>query len=183
MRAVRWGVLVTSSSKHPQDYRAIIIIAVLVALAINGAVIGWAFWLAAQRADVTLSEPLLEGLTALCPGETLDYRYTLSVSKAASIDLHTSVERVVPYDRVSYTRLQQFEFDEEAKLEIIRHWILPSTYLDPASGTEVAWEPGEYVQRTSANIVGRSEVSSIKVPFTIREGCAPEALLRKAKGG
>lgn len=169
--------------EHPRDYRALVIIAILVTLTINAAVVGWAMWLGSQRADVELSEPLLAGNTSLCPGETLDYRFTLTVSKPAAVDLYTSVERVQPFDRVSYTRLQQFSFDEESKLEIIRHWILPPTYLDPVSGAEVPWQPGEYVQRTSASILGRSEASRIEVLFTVREDCAPAALLEKARGG
>lgn len=158
----------------PRDYRAIIIIALAVALAVNGAVIGWAYWVAAQRADVSLSVPQLEGETNLCPGETLNYRFTLSVSKAASVDLYTSVERIAPNDRVSYTRLQQFEFDKATDLEIIRHWILPPTYQDPTTGTEVEWLPGDYIQRTTANVLGRSEPSAIEVPFSVRITCQEE---------
>lgn len=159
---------------HPRDYRAIVIIALAVALAVNGAVIGWALWVAGQRADVSLSVPQLEGVTDLCPGETLNYRFTLSVSKEASVDLYTSVQRIEPSDRVSYTRLQQFEFDKPTDLEVIRHWILPPTYQDPTSGTEVEWVPGDYIQRTTANVLGRSEPSAIEVPFSVRLSCGKE---------
>jgi hypothetical protein len=159
-------------SGRPRDYRTIAIIAFLVALSVNGAVIGWAFWLAAQRPDVGLSKPVVSSQTELCPGETLDYRFNLSVSKAASVDLYTSVERTVPTDRVSYTRLQQFTFNSATDLAITRNWVLPPTYLDPVSGMEIGWQPGEYVQRTSATIVGgRDDPVVIEVPFEVRLGC------------
>ncbi len=156
----------------PTNYTPIIIIAGLIALAINGALVGWAFWYAAQQPHVSLSKPHIEDNVTLCPGDTLDYGFTLSVTKAADVDLYTTVDRALPPDHVSYTRLQQFNFDSQTDLEINRHWQLPPTYLDPVSGTQVAWLPGSYVQITRATVAnGRDEAAHIEVPFVVKTDC------------
>lgn len=163
----------TSRESHPRDYRPIVIIAVAAAFVVNGLVVGLLYWLSTQRAQVELTEPILKGPIELCPGGTLDYDFTLRVSKAASIDLYTSVERTQPHDRVSYTRLQQFRFDGPTELGIERHWVMPPTYTDPVTGLEVNWLSGEYVQRTTAVVIGSREDDppEISVPFTVTVGC------------
>lgn len=164
--------MVQATSKHPIDYRPFVLIAFLVALAVNGALISWALWLNAQRPQVELSEPIVEGNTALCPGDTLDYRFTLSVSKKADVDLNTSVEATSAQNTASYTRFQRYTFDTQINLEIGRRWTLPPTYLDPVTGKQIAWQPGLYVQKTSADVIGgRDAPAKIEVPFEINASC------------
>jgi hypothetical protein len=157
---------------HPRDYRPIVLIAFAVALIVNGAVIGWAFWYGAQRPDVELTLLRVEDDTALCPGDTLDYEFVISVSKAASINLYTSEGNVSPHGVFSFTRLQQFDFDGKVDLKIVRNWTLESTYMDAIAGKEMPWLPGKYTQHTSAAVVGgRNSPSSINVPFSIKPKC------------
>lgn len=160
----------TTNGIHPIDYRPIVLIALLVALSVNGALVGWAFWYAGQQPHVALSKPQVEPDTALCPGDTLDYIFMLSVTKRASVDLYTTVDGA--NEHISYTRLQQFQFDNPTDLEIKRHWTLPPTYLDTTSGTQVAWLPGQYIQRTTATVAnGRDEPATIEVPFVVKIDC------------
>lgn len=162
----------TDARSELTNYTPMIIIAALVALAINGALVGWAFWYSAQQPHVTLSKPAIDGNTELCPGDTLNYSFTLAVTKKASVDLYTTVDRASSKDHVSYTRLQQFDFDDQTDLEIKRHWQLPPTYRDPASGIQITWTPGPYIQRTTASVAnGRDEPAKIEVPFVVKTSC------------
>lgn len=162
----------TDTAHAPVNYTPIILIAALVAFAFNGALVGWALWVSAQRPLVTLNGLVLEGSTTICPEQTLNYKFTLSVSKAADVDLNTSVESISPHVTVSYSRFQRYSFDSETDLEIGRQWTLPITFANPNTGQQVSWQPGRYVQRTSANIIGGRDVpAEIEVPFVIPNDC------------
>lgn len=163
----------TSTVQHPpRDFRAFILIAFAVVLFVNGTLIGWGYWLRAQQGYVTLSDPVVENTsTALCPGSVLDYTFVLGVSRPAHIELKTSVQKLTAGARISYARLQEFEFTEPTTLEVTRHWVVPPSYSEPVSGQEVPWAPGNYEQITVANVLGRSEVSEIRVPFSIKSSC------------
>lgn len=168
--------LVTSQSvqRHPiTDYRSWLLIALTVWALITGGLTAWAWYLAAQRPDVILSAMVVESGNALCLGETLKYRFTLTVSGAAPIDLYTSEIRLDTNEYVSETRLQHFEFDSATQMQITRNWRLPPVYADPVSGLGVRWPPGDYIQRVSAGVVGRSALETIEAPFTVRADCAP----------
>lgn len=156
---------------NPRDLRFFVLIAFIVVFVVNGALIGWGYYLAEQRPTVLLTGLQIEGSTDLCPGDRLSFRFTLTVTKPASIDLYTTVEHVSAGDNVSYTRLQRFELDKATEIEISRQWVLTPTYSDPATGNEIPWLPGSYIQRTSASVVGRSELSTVDVPFEIRSDC------------
>lgn len=155
-----------------RDYRVVVLIAFLAAITVNGLVIAWAFWYDAQRPGVELTLLSVENDTALCPGDTLDYDFVISVSKAASINLSTSEGNSEPNGIFSSTRLQQFDFDGKTDLRIPREWTLMPTYMDAVAGREREWPPGGYIQRTSATVVGgRASPSSIDVPFSVRADC------------
>lgn len=150
----------------------LLLIAFGIVLLVNSTLIGWGWFLAATRATVELSEPVLESRSnALCPGETLDYRFVIGVSKAAHIELKTSERGMDPEARNRYVRLQELKFVESTTLEMVRHWNVPSQYVEPLTGQEVPWEPGRYEQITVANVVGRSEIAEIRVAFSIRDNC------------
>lgn len=162
--------LVTES--RTRDYRPMLFIAVAVAVAVNGIVIGWAFWLSERRPEVELSPPVIEShSTALCPGNTLDYSFVLTVSRPAHVEVKTSEQKLIAGERISYARLQEFEFLEPTTMEFSRHWIVPPNYFDPVTGSAVMWEPGDYEQVTDANITGQSDVEKIRVRFSIRDDC------------
>ena len=163
----------TRSARHPQDYRAIVIIAVLVALTINGVLIGLSLWYGAQRPEVELTLVRVEDDTALCPGDILNYEFVLSLSKPASVNLYTSEGNLVQHGIFSHTRLQQFDFDAAVDLKIVRDWTLEPTYMDAIAGKEMQWLPGQYTQHTSATVIGgRNSPNSIDVPFSIRSDCS-----------
>lgn len=122
-------------------------------------------------ARVELSEPVLMGATELCPGDTLDYSFLMAVSRDADVELKTSIQKIAPNTRISYARLQEFSFEQATTMEFIRHFVIPPTYTDPVTGTEVPWDPGPYEQITVANITGHSKTSEIHVPFTIKPNC------------
>lgn len=163
----------TSTAQHPpRDFRMLVLIAFVVVLVVNSALIGWGYWLREQQPTAEMSEPVIENQsTALCPNDTLEYSFRLAVSKPAHVELKTSVQKLTLGARISYARFQEFEFSEPTTLEIGRKWVVPSFYTEPVSGQDVPWEPGNYEQITVANVVGRSEVSEIKVPFEIKPNC------------
>jgi hypothetical protein len=150
-----------------------LIIAALVALAINGAFVGWAIWINMQRPTVELTDLIVEDDTTICPDETLDYNFSLSVSRQADVDLNTSVESAEPHTTVAYSRFQRYSFDSQTTVEIGRQWSLPLTYLDPVTGRQRFWSPGEYVQIVSANVIGgRDTPTEVEIPFTIPPSCS-----------
>lgn len=156
----------------PRNLVTNVIIAFVVVILVNSALIGWGYWLREQQGYVSISEPKIESnSTALCPGNVLDYSFVLGVSKEAHVELKTSVQRLTPGARISFARLQEFEFSEPTTLEFVRHWVVPPSYSEPVSGEEVPWAPGNYEQITVANVVGRSEIAEIRVPFSIRSDC------------
>lgn len=149
-----------------------VIVAVLAVVILDGALFGWGMWAAAQRPHVDLDNVIVDGNSILCPGDALNYRFTLSISKASDVNLSTSVDAVAPEVHVSYTRPQQYSPKGAIDLEISRHWILPPTYTDADSGSEMVWKAGEYIQRTTANVVGGREAAAhIEVPFVVRKDC------------
>lgn len=169
-------MVTTSTDNHPRDYRAVIIVAALVALAINGALVGWGFWVSSQLGHVQLSNLHVFGDTELCPGELLVYEYTMKVTRPATVDLHTTIERLEPtlkrISDVTFTSLQQFRTYDTQAVTLRRNVYFADTYTDPETGQQKTWQPGEYRQRTTASVIWRSEFSEIEVPFTVRQNCA-----------
>jgi hypothetical protein len=161
---------ILSNRRQEQANRVFTIIGACV-LVFNLLVIGLGTYRALTLAHVELSEPVLLAITDVCPGETLDYKFVMGVSRDADVELKTSIQKIAPNTRISYARLQEFGFEEATTMEFIRHFVIPPGYTDPVTGTEIPWEPGPYEQITVANITGRSEVSEIRVPFTIRNDC------------
>lgn len=162
----------TSTAQHPpRDFRVLVLIAFAVVLVVNGTLIGWGWWLAVQQPSVSITGVSEPTNTVFCPGETITYQFTLSVTRAGLVDVATSILSAES-KRPSYVRLQQFVFDEPTEFVLVRHFVIPATFTDPATGMEVPWQPGKYVHRTIANIEGRSTGADIlEVPFVIKEGC------------
>lgn len=157
---------------HPTDYRTMLLMAFIVVIVVNGLLIGWGWWLREQQPTAVLSELVVESRsTAVCPGDTLEYSFVLTVSRPAHVELKTSEQRLSRGERISFARLQEFTFVESTTLEIGRKWVVPKFYRQPLTGQDVPWEPGGYEQITDANVTGRSEISQIKVPFSIRSDC------------
>lgn len=160
-------------SEHPpRDFRMWILITSTVVMLANAAVIGWAFYLGSQIPGVEIVNMQKPTVTDVCPGQTLDYSFTLAVSKPGIIQLVTSVQRINPPDRATDARFQEFIFKEPTNFAVGRHWVVPPFYHDPSKDLQVPWIPGDYIQRTIASAAGRSLGESIiEVPFSIREGC------------
>lgn len=162
----------TSTTERHVDLRVLIFIALIVVVVVQAILFGVFYILADRRPTVELSPPVMESKsTALCPGNTLDYKFQMGVSRPAHIELKTSVQHLVPGSRISYARLQEFTFNEPTTMEFGRKWVVPPTNWNAVSGQEEPWQPGQYQQITVANVVGRSEVSEIKVGFSIRTDC------------
>lgn len=166
------GARMTSIVQHPpRDFRMMLLMAFAVVLVVNGALIGWGWWLREQQAVVEIIDFKEPYLSVLCPGQTMTYQFTLSVTEAGLVDVATSILSAAS-KRPSYVRLQQFIFDEPTEFVLVRHFVIPPTFTDPETGTEVPWQPGKYVQRTIANIEGYSRGASIlEVPFEIKPDC------------
>ena len=165
----------TSIEHPPRDYRAMIIIAVVVVFVVNGGLVGWGYWLSVHAGRVQLSGLKVIGLTALCPGELLVYDYLMHVTRPATINLNTTIERVEPalkdINPVTFTSSQQFSVYSETTMKLRRNVYFGETYTDPATGKDSQWLPGEYQQRTTASVIGRSEFSEIVVSFSVRQDC------------
>lgn len=158
-------------NRHANRYAAPIVVLTSLVLLVNALIFAWVIYIANTIPEVKLTNFQPPTEVNLCPGEKLNYSFTLSVSRDALIDVSTSVQPVSS-GRPSYVRLQQFSFDRATSFELVRHWVVPPTYTDPASGQEVPWQAGKYIQRTIAYVNGRSSgADELEVPFTIRDVC------------
>lgn len=161
-------------SRRIYDYRSWLLIALTVWAVISGGLTGYAMYLAAQRPTARIVDVQLLGSSILCPGDMLSYQFTLAVSHPAPVDIYTSEVRVASDEHVSDTRLQHLDFaTAPVTIRITRHWILPPVYADPINGLGVPWLPGDYVQRVSTGVVGRTELDSVNIPFHVASTCIP----------
>lgn len=157
--------------KHIHKYTIPLIALTALVLILNALVFGWLFWRQTTWVTVEIKNFRAPAETSLCPGDILHYSFAIDVSGAALVDVSTSVQPLISI-RPSYVRLQQFDFSGPVSFELVRHWVVPPTYTDPASGAEVPWQPGKYVQRTLAYVNGRSEnEAELEVPFIIKADC------------
>lgn len=160
---------------HPRrwSYTTWLMAAILLILLIQSGVWLWFYIQIKKLPTVELSAVTLLARTDLCPGDTLDYQFTVAVTRPGVVDLHTSVlRRGDSENNTGYVRLQQFIMSNPTDMVIVRHWVVPPSYTDPETGLEVRWEPGLYAQRTTAVVSGRSHGrSTIEVQFSIRYDC------------
>lgn len=122
---------------------------------------------------LTVSPLMSKGPTDLCPGEPLDFEFTMDVTGEGVFDLDASTWKLVPPpETVIFSESERFVVAEPISYLVVRRWVVPSSYIDPATNRETDWEPGQYERQIFVTAVGRDTEPSIQVlPFEIRAGC------------
>lgn len=122
---------------------------------------------------LTVSPLMAKGPTELCPGEPLDFEFTMDVKGEGVFDLDASTWKLVPPpETVIFSESERFVVAEPITYLVIRRWVVPSNYIDPATNRATAWESGKYERQIFVTAVGRDTEPSIQVlPFTIRDDC------------
>ena len=114
----------------------------------------------------------IDGVTALCPGETLTYTVDLVVNRPGVFDIDVSVWRENPPATVIFSSTRRAVLDTPITYKLPRSWTVPDTYLDPTTNQPVAWLPGKYERRHAISAVGQvADPTLVSFPFTIREDC------------
>lgn len=122
---------------------------------------------------LTVSPLMAKGPTDLCPGEPLDFEFTMDVRGEGVFDLDASTWKLVPPpETVIFSESERFVVAEPITYLVMRRWVVPSNYIDPATNRATEWQSGQYERQIFVTAVGRDTEPSIQVlPFTIRNNC------------
>lgn len=121
----------------------------------------------------TLGDPLVTSPTALCAGESLDFSVGVSVKEKGAYILDMSTWKIDPPPAtIILSEGQRMVIGDNRSFPIARKWVIPPTYLDPATNEYVKWTSGRYSRDISVTAAGKNVESSTKsIYFTIREEC------------
>lgn len=119
-----------------------------------------------------VSEIVVAGPTDLCPGESLDFYFEMDVLEPGAFSLKMATWREDPPATIIFSELDEFPVAEVREFRVVRSYVIPGTYKDPATNEQVAWQPGQYARHVYVNAVGRNTLPSIqKLSFSIRADC------------
>lgn len=127
----------------------------------------------AGQSVFVLSDIRVTGPTDLCPGETLDFTFDVTVKEVGVYSLYMSSWKTEPPpSTIIFSELQPFVIGSERSFPIVRKWKVPFTYEDPADSKDTPMVPGEYIRDISVVAIGRdTESTPLQVPFRIRSDC------------
>lgn len=138
---------------------------------------GITFWLyinpRSGQSVFVLSNLVVTGPVDLCPGETLDFAFDVTVKEVGVYSLYMSSWKTEPPpSTIIFSEFQPFVIGSERSFSIIRKWKVPFTYKDPADSKDMPMVPGEYIRDISVVAVGKNtESTPLQVPFRIRNDC------------
>lgn len=113
--------------------------------------------------------------TSLCVGDTLQYQVGLEVYDSGVFDFDVSIWRLTPPMTVVFSNPQRVVFTQPQTFVVTREWIVPDTYINPATSAREEWLPGQYEIRFGLSTPSRStRPSTTALPFTIQENCSNE---------
>jgi len=118
--------------------------------------------------------PVISGASELCPGETLDFIFEVSVEEAGVLVLDMSTWKVDPPPAtIIFSERDVMVISEARTFTITRQWQIPDRYPDPATNELVEWVPGAYTRDIAVSAQGlNTDPSTQAVPFMIKEDCS-----------
>lgn len=127
----------------------------------------------AGQSVFVLSDIRITGPTNLCPGETLDFAFDVTVKEVGVYSLYMSTWKVdPPPSTIIFSELQPFVIGSERSFPIVRKWEVPFKYVDPADSKDMPMVPGEYIRDIDVVAVGKNtESTPLQVLFNIRSDC------------
>lgn len=120
-----------------------------------------------------LSEIRMNGPTDLCPGDTLDFEFDVTVKEEGTYNLFMSTWKVdPPPSTIIFSELQPFVIGSQRSFSIPREWKIPVVYEDPANNVRVPMLPGAYIRDISVTAEGRNTKNKpLQVFFNIKKDC------------
>jgi hypothetical protein len=120
-----------------------------------------------------LGDSTVSGSSDLCPGESLDFSVSVSVSEKGTYTLDMSTWQVDPPPAtIIFSEGERMVLGDDRSFPITRKWVVPETYVDPATNERISWKPGKFSRDIAVTALGKNVESSTKsIPFTIREDC------------
>ena len=110
---------------------------------------------------------------ALCPGDTLEYIYSVDGAEDGVVDIDTTVFRETPPSQtVVYSNVLREIVVDPVHQEIYAVWKIPSEVVNPFTGQAEKLVRGDYQRRISISTISRNREPEIAViGFSIRPDC------------
>lgn len=156
-----------------RDYRGWYIAAVVSMLLLNTVLYYLYLHPRSAETKLELSEISVASPTDLCPGEYLDFEFTMNVKESGVYGLDMSVFRVSPPPAiVVFSESQIFVIGSPREFLVKRHWQIPERYEDQETGEIIDLIPGDYERDISVGTTSRDTFPSVRVlDFSIRQDC------------
>lgn len=152
---------------------------ILWAFALGVAVNTFLGWLIAQpervpAAPVHLSALEATGPTELCPGDTLNYTFTLAADVDAVVAVDGAVYRLSePTGIAAWSETRRMILPAGATTTLQARWFVPTRYWDWATGAERIFQAGDYLRVLAVGTTTRNTAPEIRaLAFTVREDCS-----------
>lgn len=160
-------------SRYKSD-RAILIVAVIFGFVLQ-VMFAFLVFQPDRVADgvIRLEELQVEGPSEVCPGDTLQYSYTIRtvVDVVAAIDAATYRDSD-PVGLTAWSDTRRLVMPAGASSRIAQSWFVPTRYYDWVSGVETEMQPGQYRRIIAVGTVIRNTLPHIQsVQFTVKEDC------------
>ena len=119
--------------------------------------------------DISLSDPVITGPTALCPGETLLTSYDSEIKGEGVVIRDMSIQQSSPANIILFSEMLRAPVIGPIKENIQIPWTVPETYFDYRTGIFTDMGAGEYFQIIAISSTGRYALSEVKsVQFTVK---------------
>lgn len=127
----------------------------------------------AGQSVFVLSDIRVTGPTNLCPGETLDFEFDVTVKEVGTYNLWMSTWKTDPPPAVViFSETQPFVVGSTRFFPIARKWLIPTSYNDPGDSVDKPLIPGTYFRDISVTAEGKNTNNDPKqVEFRIRSDC------------
>lgn len=119
------------------------------------------------------SDVRVTGPTDLCPGQTLDFAFDVTVDEVGTYNLWMSTWKVDPPPSVIiFSETEPFVIGSKRNFPIARKWVVPQIYEDKADNEYKPFAPGSYFRDISITAEGRDTRNDpLQVKFTVRDDC------------
>jgi hypothetical protein len=108
----------------------------------------------------------------VCPGDTINFQFNVEAKEIGTYNLYMSTWKANPPSTIIFSEIQPFVISSLRSFTITRKWLVPQTYIDPATNEEISITPGDYTRDVSVTAVGRNTNNKpLQVMFTVKKGC------------
>lgn len=110
---------------------------------------------------------------ALCPGDTLEYIYSVDGAEDGVVDIDVTVYRETPPSQtIIYSTSLRDILVDPVHQETYAVWKIPTEVINPFTGQIEKFVPGDYQRRISISTTSRNRTPEIAViGFSIRLDC------------